>query len=182
MANPKFQFNLLEKTVKEIQVVREDRDNTLLFSVILVFSFVLFYFLLSLLNLFIIEPEKAKSSRDITTSQRRISGFQSFINIKEELYLKSNAILPIIELDIRLNDLLLVAQNISTSYGNVVVTSYQREVDGRLGMTLRFSELNIGKLVSVLRNIEIIDSFFVRSIRLDSMTGEYILSFNFNTK
>lgn len=182
MTKPNFKFNLLAKTVKEIQVARDDRDNTLLFSVVLIFSFVVFYFFLSLLNLLIINNEIDKSTRDLSILENRIAGYKSFIDLKKELYLKSTAILPIIQLDIRLNDLLVVAESISNSYGNVVVTSYQREVDGNLGMTLKFSQFDINRLTSVLENIELIDSFFIKSIRRDPITGEYTLSLSFTTK
>lgn len=122
-----FKFNLIPPLTKEELGTLEKRDNTLLYSFVLIFCGILIYFTSILVENFIVQPRLNSINKDILSIDQQISTYNRIKSINGELYLKTKSLEPILLNDIKISDLLNSVNEIIANNPNLNVLSYQRE-------------------------------------------------------
>lgn len=168
-----FEFNLIPpKTQEEIQVI-EDRDNTFLYSFILIFSAAFIYFVLNLLQLLLIEPRINSIEDDIAETNQSISFNNEIIQAHGELVLKSSLLSPILEQDIKLSEMMLVATEIA---GNSEIDSYNKEATGEIVISINVDTVDDAiDILEGMSNTENIEDPYVRTLFKPEGTNYYNL-------
>lgn len=121
-----FKFNLIPPLSKEELKVLENRDNTLLYSFVLIFSGVLIFFAANLIESFIVQPQLNAANSDLNAANTEISSFNRIKAINGELFLKTKSLEPILLSDIRISDLLRAVDDLLPD-NKYDILSYERE-------------------------------------------------------
>jgi len=170
-----FKFNLVPPKTKEEIVVLEERDNSILYSFLLVFFSMFIFFILNLLQTFVLEQRIAETTAKIAEQESSFSAYDEIKRIKGELITKGELLEPVLKKDIKLTELLDLGKQVTQDNPNVVITTYSRETSGDFVLTFSMSDIpsaakltsylnKSGKLANVLaRTILISDNNAVRA-------------------
>ncbi|MEP7103468.1 MAG: hypothetical protein ABI721_02035 [Candidatus Dojkabacteria bacterium] len=180
-----FKFNLIPPKTKEEIKQLEERDNTILYSVLLIFFGAFVYFALTMLDVVLVQPSLANTKTVIGTLNSQISTYNEIKQKNGELFIKSRALDPLLAKDIKLTDLIDIADKIESTYnGNVNVVTYKREITGEFVLTLTISDFSkISDLYQLLLATPNVKDIFVRSISIDSNDSSklsIVVAFNIN--
>ncbi len=168
-----FKFNLIPPKSKEEIEQLEERDNTVLYSFLLIFFGAFVFFVLNLLNIVLVQPSLQTTKNNIANINAQISSYNTVKTKNGELYIKSKALDPLLEKDIKLTDLIAIADNIDTTFGeNVNVVSYKREITGEFFLTLNIADFTkVSEVVSLLSSTDNVEHIFVRRVGLESINS-----------
>ena len=158
-------FNLLLiKTENEVKEISE-RNNTLIYSVILTFFSLLIFFLLNIFQSIFIDTQIESIKSGITEIELNISKRSDVLLIFGELITKANLLEPKIKNKIQILDFITIAEAVSN--GNKIV-SYKQDNSDTYSISLLIN--NPESLRDVLKNSRTIDSIgdiFLKSISKD---------------
>jgi len=180
-----FKFNLIPPKSKEEIKQLEERDNTVLYSFLLIFFGAFVFFVLNLLNIALVEPSLQTTKTNIANLNTSISGYNSIKAKNGELFIKSRALDPLLTKDIKLTDLIAIAENIDTTFGGAAnVTSYKRESTGEFFLNLNISDFSkVSQIVDLLKNTKNVKNIFIRRVGLDNIGSSVLtlsISFEIN--
>ncbi|GAB4284879.1 MAG: hypothetical protein Kow0081_2340 [Candidatus Dojkabacteria bacterium] len=158
-----FEFNLLPKVSKEEIEILNERDNTLLYSFILIFSAVVVYFVLTLLSSFVLSPRINTLERRVLNLDQRIDKYDEIRRVNGEIVRKSKLLEKTLEKDIELKNFFNISEQITSGVSNP--TGYKRNADGRFEIRFRVNSYNaIDSVFNTAKSLETIDEVRLESI------------------
>lgn len=172
-----FKFNLIPPKTKEEIKELEERDNTVLYSFLLIFFGAFVFFALNFLDIILVQPSLQASKNSIATLNTQISSYDDIKKTNGELYTKSRALDPLLEKDIKLSDLVAIADNINNTFVNSAnVVSYKRESSGQFSLTLDISNFSkVSEIVSLLSKTDNVKNIFIRSVGKESIESSIMV-------
>ncbi len=176
-----FEFNLLPpKSQVQIQIERE-RDDSLIYSIVLVFFGLLVYFLLILADTQLIRPrvDVAKDAR--IERQNQIGNYDEVRALNGELFIKTTTLEAILERDLAAQEIFRVADEISGIDANVGVISYAREQSGVFVFDFVTDSLDkVALLIEGAKDVEGVSDVYLRSVQVLDATGRIRVSTELN--
>lgn len=168
-----FTFNLIPpKSKKEIETLQE-RDRSTLYSFLLIFFAVLLFFGLTILNNIVIEPRINSLEDDLDQQDTQITTFQSARELNGEVFIKSEAIAPVLELDIGTIELLETSERIIEGVPNAQISSYGREPSGEFVLTIILDSYEDSTLIiENAKTQENISEVFQRIVSVNNNNGK----------
>ncbi len=163
-----FKFNLLPpKSDKEIEIEIE-RDDSVLYSMVLVFVAGLAFFLLTMANILLITPRVQEFESAVSSREAQVEQFSSIKSLHGELFIKTETLKPVLEKKIDTNEIFRVAEAITAIRSDVSVEGYGRERTGLFLFEVRSTGLlPLPDLVEGIEQIEGVSQVFFRSTRVD---------------
>lgn len=164
-----FKFDLLpRKSEDEIQDL-EVRDNTLLYSFLLIFFSAVIFFILTLVKVALIDPALAVSKNNVANADKQIQNFAPVQKVNGELYVKSTSLEPLLGQDVKTTKFLDFAEKFKTAFvGRVDIRTYLRESDGLFSMDLgTISTDEVQLIVEYLEEQEGVEDIFIKNIEWD---------------
>ncbi len=159
-----FRFNLIPPKSKEELMVLEERDNSIVYSLFLIFSAVFIFFALNLIEAIAIRPQILEAEQDLTNLQNKILQNDPIVKSNGELILKSNLLKPVINDDIKVAEIIDVSNEIAV---NGDIMTYIREQTGEIVLTIKIS--NVGNVTNIIKSAqenEKIEDVFLRSVTI----------------
>ena len=148
-----FEFNLIPPKSKEEIEVLVDRDNTLFYSFLLIFFGFFLFFILNIVKTVFVEPALDKVKNNITAVDTQISNFDEIKGINGELFIKSQALEPILDKDVEVTKVLQLEADIRKEFPNLIeVIDYARKGDGSFSFT--FNITNASKVTDIADYLE----------------------------
>lgn len=171
-----FKFNLLPPKSEQEVVLELERDDSLLYSMVLVFVAGLTFFGLTMVNLVLINPRVNQFEQAIASRDSQISTFASVRSRNGELYVKTRTLEPVLERRINTTEIFRVADAIAASSAGVAIEAYGRERSGEFIFdisTASFAEMS--SLVDSIKSISGVSQVFVRTTT-STLEGRYLSS------
>lgn len=170
-----FKFNLLPpKSEKEVELEVE-RDDSILYSMILVFVGGLIFFGLTIANVLLVEPRVAQFEQAVTERNNLIEQFSSTIATNGELFVKVRTLQPVLEKKIDTSEIFRVANAITSIDPDVNIISYARERSGLFVFSFSSPTLNeLGGLIEGIKDIQGTSQLFVRGSRSRDLQQDYL--------
>ncbi len=170
-SNSIFKFNLLPKITKEEVAVLVERDNSIFYAFLLVFSAMLVFFVLSMIEAFLIRARINTLNDSINQTNININSYNEIKSVQGELIRKANLLEEPLSKDIKITELFDVANDIVGNNG--VLESYQRQPTGEFSITVKSQTIsnlyNItksAKSISSITDVKIIRIGFQDNINL----------------
>lgn len=175
-----FKFNLLVQPKEELEAI-EERDDSMLYAILLVFFASIVYLGLILLQNFLINPRVASLTTAIDQQKQAIASYASVQSAHGELFIKSKSLTSVLNRNIDPAEIFRVTGEMVKSNPSLAIESYSREKSGAFvfGVVSRsFSEV-----VDLIKNTEAItgvSDVFVRSsiLSADTKTVKTIIALN----
>lgn len=131
-----FKFNLIPPKSQEEVSQLVERDNTLFYSFLLIVFGMFLFFVISIIKVAFIDPILSQVDSNLETVQSQISNFDEIRRINGELYIKANALDPILDRDVEVTKVLDLESRISQTFPNLIdVEDYSRRGDGSFALT-----------------------------------------------
>lgn len=164
-----FQFNLVPPKTKEELGMLEERDNSILYSFLLVFFSMFIFFVLNLIQTFVLDQRIAETNNQILQQESSFTAYDEIKRIKGELITKGELLEPVLKKDIKLTELLDLGQEVKQDNPNVEVTTYSRESTGEFVLTFTLPDLDSASaLVDYLKAKESLTNVFARTVQYSS--------------
>lgn len=161
-----FKFNLVPPKTKEELGFLEERDNSILYSFLLVFFSMFIYFVLNLIQTFVLDQRIAETNTQIMQQESSFTAYDEIKRIKGELITKGELLEPVLKKDIKLTELLDLGEEVKLDNPSVEVTTYSRESTGEFVLTFTLPDLSTASaLVEYLRQKETLVNVFARTIQ-----------------
>jgi len=170
MSNNSFtKFNLIPTKTKDELVSLEERDNSVLYAAILIFFAVLIFAVFTVGKTLLVDTRKTFLESSLAKLDTQIDSYTSIKKLNGELYIKSNALSPIVEQDIKLTELIDVANKLVENSVNVLITSYSRELDGKFAVSIEMENYSdINTILANAEKIDILEEFFIETMNKPS--------------
>ncbi len=160
-----FKFNLVPPKTKEELQVLEDRDNSILYSSILIFAAMFIFFVLVLIQTVLIDPRLLSSKLAVTNKDKEIAAYDTIKKVNGELFIKSKALEPILEKDIKITKLLEISQKIKENVVASEIVNYSREPSGEFVITFSVSSVDQASLlIKNAKSNSALKDVFLRSV------------------
>src|SRR5471030_2851907 len=85
-------FNLIPPKTKEENIIIEERDNSFLYSFILIFCAIVVFFFLTIAEILVLQPRIAEDKQNADDIANQIAAFNSLKLVHGELFVKSQAL------------------------------------------------------------------------------------------
>lgn len=176
-----FKFNLLPPKSTAEKHVEQERDNSILNALLLLFVGVGVYLLLLVIQAFALEPQLTSFNSSIATLQGTINQFATTQSLNGELYIKSKSLEPVVAKDIDVDKIFDVADQLVKNNHNVIVESYGREKSGNFVFTLGCKSFeDIHNVITTAESLSGVSDVYVRSSILDSVNHLVITTLSLN--
>jgi len=160
-----FSFNLIPPKTKEELVVLEERDNSILYSFLLVFFSMFIYFVLNMIQTFVVGQRIEETNTKIFQQESSFTAYDEIKRIKGELITKGQLLEPVLERDIKLTQLLDLGKQITQDNPTVSIITYSRESTGEFVLTFDLPDIpTASDLVNYLNEQEGLSGVFARNI------------------
>ena len=161
-----FSFNLVPPKTKEELSVIEERDNSILYSFLLVFFSMFIFFVLNMIQTFVINQRIEQGNSQILQQESSFSAYDEIKRVKGELITKSELLEPVLKKDIKLTEVLDLAAQIAIDNPTVKVTTYSRESTGEFVLTFSMPDIQtVSNLVDYLSQNKQLQNVFARNIQ-----------------
>jgi hypothetical protein len=177
----KFKFNLVTPITKEEIETIEERDNTVVNSVLLIFVAVFVFSALSLLTALFIEPAVANSALALRSKEVSLTKFDEVKKLNGEFVIKSRALSPLLDLDIKPDKLVAIVDNlVSALSAELDIASFGRDKTGDFKITAYVKNLDSLDLIQEFfrENEESVDNLFIT--QLSNISGLIFVSISFD--
>lgn len=131
-----FKFNLLPAKSTEEVAMELDRDNSLLYALVLLVFASFVYLVTIMLQGFVINPRRAEAQQELTNREVVRNSYYGIRATYGELYIKSRTLKPLLEKNIDTKEIFRVADDIQGALPNLVIESYSRERSGTFVFTV----------------------------------------------
>lgn len=162
-----FNFNLLSpKTVQQI-IIENERDDSALYSMLLVFSAAMIYFVLFMINGFVIESRLNQNNLAIGERETVITSFSRVKANNGELFIKSESLKLVLTKKIDPTKIFDVGDQIVAGVSGSSVVEYGRERTGSFLYTILTPNFTDAELfgANILESPEITD-YYIRDSQL----------------
>jgi len=169
MSNKGITFNLLPPKSKAEIASIEERLNSVLYATFLIFFAVIIFAVFSIGKVLLVDTRKAYLEDAITKIDARIFSYNGIKQINGEVFVKSSALGPIVEQDIKLTKLIDVANKLVEGSTGTIITKYSRQLDGVFELTLIMNDYSdINKISQNASTIETLEDFIIRNMSKQS--------------
>jgi len=175
-----FQFNLLpKKTEKEVKVIK-DRDESVVYSLILIFAAIFIYLLLNLIQMIFIDSKINQIKENITQVSSDINLFQEVRKFNGETFIKSILLKSPVNKDVKAAQLIEISDSSIETKGLII--GYKRLETGEFGVIVEVSDLNnVAPILDSLETKDEIEKIVINSIVKDPFSeNTFILDIKFN--
>ncbi len=172
-----FEFNLLPERSREEIAKLVERDDSVLYSFILIFVSIFAYLLLNLIQLFLIDVRIATNNGRINSLNTQVESFDSIRSVNGELIRKSSSLKEALTKDIKPNRFIEISNQIVQGNGNIL--NYEREDSGLFVLNIRIN--NPQDAIQILergKSNESLQNLYVRRIDT-SNPGQSVLLLQF---
>lgn len=177
--NRLFKFDLLPKRTDEEIKVLQDRDNSIIYSFVLVFSGALAFFGLTLIQTLILEPRLSNRNQALNNLENQVNGFNNVRIAHGELIQKSNLLRDPLERDIGLDEFIRVSNEISANES--IITAYGRENTGEFLLSFRVDNISdTVEIVNRAKNLIEVEDVLLRSVSSNISEDNYDFIMEFN--
>jgi len=169
MTRTQFKFSLLPpKSSTEVELESE-RDNSVVYGVILIFISALIFFLLLLVQNYLVQPKLTENQATLTSVQSQKLSFQSIQRLNGELFIKTKTLKPVLEKKVEPAEIFRVTTAITAANPNLVVTSYNRSESGEFVFQIAAASFDeVGTLLEIARDIEGVHDVSVKGSTQDT--------------
>mgnify|MGYP001273054507 FL=1 len=176
-----FGFNLVPPKTKEELVVLEERDNSILYSFLLVFFSMFIYFVLNMIQTFVINQRIEQGNVQIIEQEASFSAYDEIKRVRGELITKGELLEPVLKKDIKLTEVLDLANQISIDNPTVNVTTYSREATGEFVLTFSMPDIpTASTLVEYLNKNDKLLNVFARNVQYIQDESEVSATISFS--
>lgn len=174
-----FEFNLLPKQTKEELMRLQDRDDSTIYGLILVFSSVLIYFILTLIKFLAVDSVLVSVEAEITKTENDIASFNDVRALHGEIYQKATLLYEPFKNDIRLSRLLEIASIITQEKGNVV--AYGKVPRGGYSIVVETDNVEDAlEIFSKSKEVPEVENPYILFLADDYRTDSVGVTINFN--
>jgi hypothetical protein len=169
-----FKFNLLPPKSKTEVVLEVERDDSVLYSMLLVFVAGLAFFGVTMINTLFVVPRVKEFEKSVVNRQQQIALFNDIRTKNGELYVKTRTLSPVLDKRIDSSEIFRVADQIDLNTV-VQVESYGREKSGLF--IFQVSTRTIDQVTSVISDVNKItgvSEVFFRSSRYRENKNNYL--------
>ncbi len=167
-----YSFNLLTPPTEEEKVIAFEKDNTVFYSVVLIFIAFIIFIMFSIIHLIVVLPKKNETISRISKLDEQIRTFDEIKAQNGELYIKSQILEPILREDIKIAELLDIASRLVENINTVEIKSYSRKSDGDFIVLLDMqSFLEINKVIENSKLIKEVQNVFVTRLTKNYSTN-----------
>lgn len=161
-----FEFNLIPPKTQEEIIALVERDNTLLYSVILVVFGMILFFATTLIRIILVEPNLEIVKRNQVVVENQINEFNEIKKLNGELFIKARALDPILDKDVEVTKILELEANIKNQFPNLIeINDYSRESGGQFSISFVINDVNrIDEILEFLNSKENVEDVFVKSL------------------
>ena len=175
-----FKFNLLSKQSEEEIQQLEERDDSSLYAMILVFSGVFIFFILNLIQTIIVQGRINLINEGISNVDTEIANYNDIKALHGEIFKKSNLLIDPLLKDIKISRLLEISSQIVQEEGTIL--SYNKDAINKF--SLRVSVNSFENAINILNNAEKVNEVevpYIQTLSFGNFSGEGVLmnmSFN----
>lgn len=176
-----FTFNLIPPKSKEEVDTLVERDRSTFYSFLLIFFSVFIYFVLTLLNTFVLAPRIATLEGNIQKQKEQVATYNSVRQLNGEVYTKSQALAPVLALDIGSVELLEISEKFLVNIDNAQIVSYGREFSGEYILSIIVNDYDsVSTLLTNAKSQENVKNVFLRQASLsgDKTFVTAVIAFN----
>jgi len=129
----------------------------------------LIYLVLNILQVILVAPKQQIIATNQLNTDTAISNFDQIRQTNGELFIKSQTLEPILQKDIKLTQLLSIAQQLTNQIPGASITSYSRENDGTFVLSFNIASYDQSiTLIQTLRAQPQVTNVFLRVMTTDS--------------
>ena len=169
LLNNGFRFNLLPPKPKEEVELEVEREDSITYAFILIFVASIIYLGLVVLGSFVTEPRLKTALAAIDTRNQQISTYATAQSLHGELYVKTQTLKPLLDLDLIPSEIFRVANELVANDPTLQIQSYSREKTGAFVFQIvapKFSDVT--KIANKAAVIDGVSSVFIRAAVLNS--------------
>ncbi len=164
--NP-FTFNLMPPVPKEEIELIEERDDSVLYSFLLIFFVAIVYLAVVLVQGLLISPRVINAQQAIIDREELIDSYQFAQTLNGELFAKTKSLKPVLDLQIDSSEIFRVGAALEV-IPDFAIESYGREKTGSFVFKMVSPDFaEVESLLMEASEIEGISNIFVRSSVLD---------------
>lgn len=160
-----FIFNLIPPISSSEVKVLEERDNSILYSLVLIFISTLIFVILNILLLVVIQGRKSTIQSNITQLENTIAAENEPLEKHGAIVIKSNLLSPVLQQDIKMSELLFYARQIAP---NSEITKYGRELSGMFRLEIQVNSLQ--EALDLVRRTKTIEG--ISNVSIDSILNQ----------
>jgi hypothetical protein len=124
---------------------------------------------LTLIDALAVQPAKLTSADSLKSFNNQVEAFKAIKTKNGELFIKSRALEPLLDKDIKLTELIKIADQLKTLDSNIQVISYKREPSGSFVLSLILDKnTTLNKVIKSLSTTERVSSIFIRRVSTDA--------------
>lgn len=175
-----FSFNLIPPKSKEEIETLVERDRSMFYSFLLIFFSIFIYFILTLLNTFILSPRIESLESNIEKQKSQVITYNSTRSLNGEVFSKSQALAPVLALDIGSVELLETSEEFILDVSSAQIVSYGREFSGEFILSIIVDDYDsVALLIENAKKQENIDNVFLRqaSVSIDKTYVTAVIAF-----
>lgn len=175
-----FSFNLIPPKSKEEIETLVERDRSMFYSFLLIFFSIFIYFILTLLNTFILSPRIESLESNIEKQKSQVITYNSTRSLNGEVFSKSQALAPVLALDIGSVELLETSEEFILDVPSAQIVSYGREFSGEFILSIIVDDYDsVALLIENAKKQENIDNVFLRqaSVSIDKTYVTAVIAF-----
>src|SRR5690606_28329185 len=162
-----FKSDLLPPKSKEEVELLVEIDNTLIYSFLLIFFGMFVYFILTMIQVILVDPAIATVEANLKTVDDQINSFNGIRETFGELYIKARSLEPILDRDVKVTKVLELEEKIRIEFPNLIdVVDYARRSDG--AFTISFLINSASRVDDIMAYLE--EQPDVSDIFLDKIT------------
>lgn len=165
-----FAFNLLPKQSEEEIKVYEERDDTTLYALVLVFSGVFIFLILFLIKKVAVDVRATSIENRIEETQEVINTYNDVIATHGEIFQKSNLLEEPLTKDIALSRLLEISTLLTQDEGRII--AYGKKITGGFSLTFEVAEYqNAINILGRASGITELREPYITTLSEDVVTG-----------
>lgn len=145
--------------------MEDERDNSLLYALILVFFSFVTYAVLIMAQALALQPQIQNLKRTITNRQTQITGYQAIKTDYGKLFIKSLTLQPLLDKDLNPAEIFSIADAVNKFDPQMGIVSYSREASGVFVFDILSPSVDkAAGLMGSLSQLSVVKDVFIRSI------------------
>lgn len=167
-----FKFNLLPPKSKQEVVLEEERDDSLVYALLLLIFSLVVYGALVLTRLFVLQPRIEQADQAIALRNQQAATYQQVKTNYGELFVKGLTLSPLLDKDLDPAAIFTVADTINNIDPDLGITGYSREASGVFVFEMLTPSIDtVARLMDELPRVDNVSDVFLRSIEVGTDTG-----------
>lgn len=164
-----FQFDLLPPKSQQQIAIERERDDSLVYSIVLVFFAILIYFVVTIVQASVVVPRLEAVEQAKLEREQEIASFTDVRSRNGELFIKTSTLDSVLEKDLAAQEIFRVADAIAGIDSNVGVISYAREQSGVFVFDFITNSLeSVPLIVEEAKVVEGVSNVYLRNVEIQT--------------